>query len=369
MIPILIALTALAGQLAYWLLFRKGFAKARAGASHGAAAVPVSIIVAARDEETAITPLLDSLANQSHDSTTVIVVDDDSSDGTSDLVGRTLPDATLLRVHDPVYPRKKHALELGIRSAQSDVLLFTDADCIPRKSWAAEMSRYHSATDSIGSTGDDRERVVVGYSPFAGSARERSTLLNRFARYETFIAGFAAAAAIGLGQPYTAVGRNLSYRKSSFTRNGGFDHSRQSLSGDDDLLVQHLAKDPAIEVVHAFGGQTYVPSAAPATWSEWLRQKLRHTSASRYYSRTVNMHMVAYHLSATIVWLSPLFAGWYGVAALVLRLAAQRVALKEAAEVLNESDLMIAYPLYEFLYFVYNAAIAPIGVLKKPRTW
>jgi glycosyltransferase involved in cell wall biosynthesis len=360
---LLTTLFAVAGviQIAYWHLLGRGFDRARKDAE--ATLTPprrlrrqATVVVAARNEEAVIPTLLRSLGAQDHTSLEYIVVNDASDDETAAVVSTLLPRARVIDVTAPTEPRKKNALALGIDAAETDLLLFTDADCEPPSEWASELIRHHSVSD---------ERVVVGYSPF----RKAPGFLNGFARYETFVAGFAAAAAIGAGHAYTATGRNLSYSRALFRGAGGFSDIMKSLSGDDDLMLQHLSMQPGVEVVHAFGEKTYVLSDPPTSWQDWSRQKLRHTSAGRYYRPDIKANLLAYHITNTAVWLSPLFVGWFGAAFLAARLSVQFRELRRAASVLGESDLMRAQPIYEFVYLVYNALLAPIGVMRRPRRW
>jgi chlorobactene glucosyltransferase len=96
----------------------------------------VSIIVPARNEERNIRRCITSLLEQDYNNFEVIVVDDDSTDGTAhilDEIAREHPHGDrlwVLRLRE--LPRgwagKPHALHAGTREAHSDWLLFTDAD-------------------------------------------------------------------------------------------------------------------------------------------------------------------------------------------------------------------------------------------------
>ncbi len=44
------------------------------------------------------------------------------------------------------------------------------------------------------------------------------------------------------GVPYMGVGRNMAYRRSVFFANKGFGSHKHVVSGDDDLLVNNIAK-------------------------------------------------------------------------------------------------------------------------------
>lgn len=93
----------------------------------------VSVIVPARNEEKFIGACLDSLAGQDYDDYEVIVIDDSSEDGTSDIISK------FARMHPNVVPvsarpkpdgwmGKNWACMEGYEKATGDLLLFTDAD-------------------------------------------------------------------------------------------------------------------------------------------------------------------------------------------------------------------------------------------------
>ncbi|MEM1118764.1 MAG: glycosyltransferase, partial [Bacteroidota bacterium] len=183
-----------------------------------------SVVVAAHDEADRLPALLGALEAQTHrlgDGTPafeVVVVDDRSADGTADVAERWArawtrrggPDLRVVRVAEGApeaagLPPKKHAIERGIEAARHDRLALTDADCAPPPTWLEALARL----------GDDNA-VLVGTGPLA----EAPGWLNRFARYETLQTAALSAAAIGLGRPWHAVGRNLSYPASLLPRLG-----------------------------------------------------------------------------------------------------------------------------------------------------
>ncbi len=321
-------------------------------------AAPVSVVVAARDEEARLPNLLAALAEQTYPAFEVVVVDDASDDTTAALAGGLAAQDErfrLVRGTDPRDPRKKHALARGIAAARHERLAFTDADCAPPPSWLGALAAHAAAAP---------EAVLVGYGPL----RARPGVLSAFVRYETLVTALLTAAAVGLGRPYMAVGRSFSYPRSVFERVGGFAHQIHSLSGDDDLLVQEAHRH-GVPVRYVFDPASFVPSEAPATWGAWARQKLRHTSAGRHYDRAVQAALAVFHASNLAVWLAPLFLGWTGAGLLAARFLAQRAVLRDAAHTFSESDLMLPQPLLDGLYVLYNALLAPLGVLLTPKRW
>jgi hopene-associated glycosyltransferase HpnB len=132
------ALAALAGWV--WLaLFRGGFY--RPGLRVPAAPDPprwpsVAVVVPARDEAAVLPLTLPTLHDQDYPGPLrVIVVDDNSSDGTADLVAARWPGATLVRPGQPPpgWAGKPWALAAGVAEAgDTDYLLLSDADIAHR---------------------------------------------------------------------------------------------------------------------------------------------------------------------------------------------------------------------------------------------
>ena len=372
---------ALTIQLAYWIVLGIGFSKVRKSQPQETGGspedLPISVIVAARNEEQRLPTLLDALEAQTHASFEVVIADDGSTDGTAELIEaraalwkeRGGTRLRCIRVQEGEaetvgLPRKKHALTCAIAGADHNRLVFTDADCVPPPNWLAILAR-HAAPNGV-----DDGAVLIGY----GSYTKKPGLLNAFVRYETLLSAFLAASAVGWRQSFMAVGRNFSYTKSLFERLGGFEHSAASLSGDDDLLVQEVVRTRAAPVLYVLDWGSFVSSDAPATFGVWLRQKLRHTSAGRYYSRTAKAHLLVFHASNLLLWLGvPVLriasGSWLGVGLLAVRLLVQRAALRPAERAFGAGDLSLYQPFLDGLYLLYNTLVAPVGALMKPKRW
>lgn len=353
---------AFAVQAGYWLLLGRGFRRvldrAKAVAAPGTMP-PLSVVVAARDEAARLPTLLTALARQSHPDFEVIVVDDASTDGTADLVRQqAATDARfrLVQVAQPQAPRKKHALTQGIAAARHPLLAFTDADCVPGPDWLAVLARWHTSTPE--------PLVLAGY----GSFFREPGLLNRLIRYETLLTAFSAAAAIGWGHPYTAAGRNLSYPHAVFEAVGGFAHSRHVLSGDDDLLVQEVARRKAASVAWVADPAAFVPSPAKTTWRAWFHQKRRHVATSPFYARSLQYHLRLFHATSLLLWLAPWWDGWAGGVLLALKWLLQAGILGAAFRHFAARDLRPWLPLCELMLAVYTLLV-PIALLRPPRRW
>ncbi len=257
--------------------FWKGFIKARrtiAGTAPSRSAV--TVLVAARNEERRLPALLAALEHQDYppELLSFIIVDDRSTDGTARILEAFSPPAktvTILRIDEiePGISGKKNALAKAIEQADTDILLFTDADCVPGPQWVRRMTDAMHNADA-----------VLGASPVKP---ENGSFVERYIAYETARTMFFMHGANGLGRPYMSLGRNWVYRKSLFLRCGGFTGMMDIPGGDDDLLLQRFAASGA-RIVSCLTPDSWTDTGAPASFGDMFRQKRRHYGAAKRYA-------------------------------------------------------------------------------------
>jgi len=234
---------------------------------------PVSVIICAKDEADNLRQFLPFILQQEYPDFEVIVINDGSTDETQTLLNNLSVEYQNLRTtFVPVGARnlstKKLGLTLGIKAAKNELLLFTDADCMPEDNmWIARMARnFTPETD-----------FILGY----GAYLNKKGFLNRLITYDTL---FIALQYMGMAiarKPYMGVGRNLAYRKNTFFINKGFASNLNLISGDDDLFVNKASNKRNTKVEIAPDSITW--SEPNKTFSGWFYQKERHLSVSSYY--------------------------------------------------------------------------------------
>jgi glycosyltransferase involved in cell wall biosynthesis len=100
---------------------------------------------------------------------------------------------------------KKFPLSIGIKSAKHEIVLLTDADCMPAtENWMFTMQDAYNETTEI----------VLGY----GAYKKKKGLLNKLIRFETFHTALQYFSYALAGIPYMGVGRNLSYKRDVFKK-------------------------------------------------------------------------------------------------------------------------------------------------------
>jgi cellulose synthase/poly-beta-1,6-N-acetylglucosamine synthase-like glycosyltransferase len=340
----------------------------------------VSVIVAARNERRSINNLLKALLNQTYPNYEVIIVNDRSTDATAEIVRHVQESASRLKLVSiesilNELPPKKNALAQGIRASKGDILCFTDADCLPSKTWIESLLSFF----------DDGVGVVAGYSPYDerllpddASKKPSSQLLHRFIAGEEFKGAIWSAGAIGLNLAWLCTGRNLAYRRKAFDEVGGFEKIKMSISGDDDLFIQIVRRQTKWKIRYASSPDSFVRTVPPETFAKFVEQRTRHFSAGKYFTPLMKAFFFCFHLSNLVLFLG-LFAAFFstslmqaGVIGFALKLGcdlflmivAYRLLLRESIWRINR---LINFLLTEILYIFYNTFIGPLGFIKTFR--
>ncbi len=243
----------------------------------------VSVIIAAKNEASALAQNLPLVLDQEYHEFEVIVVDDHSTDQTlkvlsafknkfsGQLVVLSLPEGT---------NGKKKAIQAGLAASRFQDLLLTDADCRPLTShWIASM------TASL----TERKKIVLGASPVIPAAG----FASHFHAFDVIYITVLYMSMASKGMPYMGVGRNIAYRKEIFHCLPG--HYFEESSGDDDLLVNHAATRENTTTAACPSAMTTSP--AVPNWKTFLRQKIRHFSVSYHYK-------IAHKILLTLIALS-----------------------------------------------------------------
>lgn len=334
---------------AYLFLLYNKFAFKKQKESNVVKNEPVSIVICARNESANLEKNLPAILEQDYPEFEVIVVNDCSYDDSKDVLDAIATKYKNLRVvqleeNDKYRHGKKFALTLGIKASKYDLLLLTDADCLPLSNrWVAKMVEHYN---------NDTE-IVLGYSPYS----KQSGFLNKFIRFETFMTALNYFSFANAGKPYMGVGRNLSYRKDLFFRNKGFASHMHLPSGDDDLFVN--AHATAINTRFEISKEATMVSEPKNSFSEFWQQKRRHMSVGKFYKPYHKFMLSIRTINALL---------FYGVfiAALILKtnyeivltifglhLIFLTITYRKAMQKLQVQDLWFFSFLYDFVYNLY----------------
>lgn len=352
-------------QVFYYAFFflRLAFYKKKTAISHQQHAV--SVIVCSRDEDENLAKHLPGLLVQDYPTTYQVVVVDDNSYDDSKYVLQELH-KTYKHLH-PVYlsheakliQGKKYPLSIGIREASYELLLFTDADCIPlTEHWITHMQAAFKPGIEI----------VLGYSPY----QKKAGLLNKLIRFETFHTALQYLSYALAGVPYMGVGRNMAYRKKLFFDNKGFSSLNNIPGGDDDLFINKVANKRNTAI--CIEPDSFTQSIPKKTWKNWYRQKTRHYSTAKYYKPGHKLLLGLYSLSQFLYY--PLLVtcfimlNWQLVLIIfAIRFLLQVVVLNRTMNRLHEKDLFPLFIFFDVWQFFYSLIFLPTLWKRNRNKW
>lgn len=326
---------------------------------------PVSVIICARDEDENLARNLPGVLVQSYPSTyEVVAVNDNSLDDSKYILQELKKTFKSLNVVELTQEAvhisgKKYPLSIGIREAKHEVLLLTDADCVPASEhWVEKMQDAYN----------EGIEIVLGY----GAYHKKRGLLNKLIRFETFHTALQYLSYALAGIPYMGVGRNLSYKKSLFFRSKGFSSINHIPSGDDDLFINKAATKHNTAVV--IDPDAITRSIPKTTWGGWLRQKSRHYTTAKFYKSKHKFLLGLYFATQFIYY--PLFAAaliffdWRFVLPVFgARLILQSIVLFKSMKKMGETDLWPWFIFLDMWMFFYYIIFAPALWRRPRRSW
>jgi glycosyltransferase involved in cell wall biosynthesis len=326
---------------------------------------PVSIVIAAKNEYLKLKKFLPLLLTQDYPEYEVIVVNDNSTDDTEFLLKEfqfEYPHLQFITVNGEgnFFNGKKFPLSIGIKSAHHDLLLLTDADCIPASNqWIKGMQAAYQVNTEI----------VLGY----GAYQEQKGLLNKLIRYDTLRVALSYFSFAKWKIPYMGVGRNLSYRKKLFYEQKGFMSHYKISSGDDDLFINKAANSKNTGICLNPDSKTI--SLPKQSFGDWVAQKRRHLTTGIYYKKLhlsllaiSDISLIIFYLSAVYLLIKDL--SLYQVYIfLTLRFILHILITKKFMLIVGERKLLLFSPSLELLITVVGPVMAIYNMLYKQRKW
>lgn len=239
----------------------------------------VSVLVPARNEEEVISKLLSSLVDQNYpiDLFEIILIDDHSTDHTVRVINSFISEHSdysikLLRIKGEAQSRayKKKAIRKAIEKSDGQLIITTDADCLPGRNWIRSIVSLYETK---------KPKMIVAPVSF----HQEKTFFQKFQSLEFLSLIAITAGAIKTGHPIMCNGANLAYEKKAFFDVGGFGIDRFS-SGDDVFLLQKIRKHfGSSSVWFLKNKEAIIYTEALRTLQQFFDQRIRWASKNKGY--------------------------------------------------------------------------------------
>lgn len=146
----------------------------------------ISVIIPTYNRKLKLKACLDSLFAQSYprDAFEIIVIDDESVDGSEDMLCALSKINSNLRYFIQSHSGPAAARNLGIKHARAGIVGFTDSDCILDKDWVKGMVQAHSLEKHVaaigGSTEVDSNNIKAQVSQFLSDGAIETQISGKF---------------------------------------------------------------------------------------------------------------------------------------------------------------------------------------------
>jgi len=232
----------------------------------------VSILIPAHNEEVVIRQTLKTMVQLSYPKhlLEIIVINDNSSDGTGDIVQSFSEQYDHVHMIETKPPfagkRKSTALNEGLKASTGEVICVYDADNMPE-----QKAVYHLV---LGLLNDPKAGAVVGKFRVINAAKN---LLTKFINIETICFQWMAQGGrwkwFGIA---TIPGTNFAIRRHILEELGGWDV--HALAEDTELTIRVYN----LGYVIRFFPAAITWEQEPETWKVWWRQRTRWARGNQY---------------------------------------------------------------------------------------
>ncbi|MGC8823230.1 MAG: glycosyltransferase [Bacteroidales bacterium] len=318
----------------------------------------VSVVIPLRNEAHHIQELVQSLSRQAYpaDRLEFIWVNDHSTDATIELLE--------FELHRQGFPFRSHvislefgengkrkALTLGITMASHEIIATLDADCTVVPHWIYAMMNKQRQQNAAMVMGP----VLLKY---------QQSFFSKFMALEQLSLTATAAASTWAGNPILCSGANLVFYKADFLT---YVHTyAPPVSAGDDIFFMLFLKKNKKRIEYLASTDAIVTTEAPANLNQFLNQRIRWVSKSRYYSdpSIIGVALVVAIANASLVMLliGAIFlpAVWQlWLVGMLIKASTDFPLLLSAARWYEQQKIIRIYPLALLIYpiFVVYASI------------
>jgi glycosyltransferase involved in cell wall biosynthesis len=320
----------------------------------------VSVVVACRNEEENITHLLDLLSKQNYPVSLyeVIIIDDNSSDRTYKTASEYQYNGRISVIRNDK-TGKKWALNTGIKRAEGDLIVTTDADCSMGKEWLRSIAAFYE---------ENKPDLII--CPVR--TENKHGVSSRFSELEFLgLQGVTAGAAVN-GNSTMCNGANLSFTAEAYKKHSG-DLHYEIPSGDDIFLLHSIKKDKKNSILWLESHEAAVTIPFPGTLGSFLAQRIRWLSKWKVYN---DPYTIVLAISTLIIVISLLLSAglsffdprYISILAIILGIKSipDYLILHNTSKRYGQTRLMRWFIPSQIIYPFYVLSVAVLSLLYRP---
>jgi len=316
--------------------------------------VPVSVVMVVKDAASVLMKTLPRYLSQQYPEFQVVIVDDNSNDETRLLVKEFQLQYKNLKLVDLESAKttirgRKFALSVGIRCADYDHLVFTDAECVPSSThWLEKMASHF----------DGQRKIVIGYCTY----EKRNNPFNRLLHFDTLQNAIQFFSLARVNSTYRGDGRNLAYTKDLFTAQRGFASHNHIAYGEEDIFISKASSKRNTAIETSPDSFTILQRAANRHYWKDHKEGLYftrkfNTMRNRILLSTYDLSTLLFYPMAALAILftiNNIVFLWVAIGIIAIRIISQYVVFGCAASKLNEKQVIPFLLIYDLVFALLN---------------
>jgi glycosyltransferase involved in cell wall biosynthesis len=323
--------------------------------------IPVSVIVACKNEELYLDRLLNALKTQSQSDFELVLVNDHSTDSTRLIMESAKHDFENILIIDSFESGKKNAQKEGINNATGELIITTDADCEPTSTWIESIINYYLSTYND---------LIIG--PVI--MKSENSIFSNLQKIEFASLVGAGAGALGVGKPIMCNGANLAFTKIIWQKCKNDLHDEE-ISGEDVFLLHSIKKRNG-KIGFLKSEKAIVKTSTKESLKSFISQRKRWTSKSKKYTDkdiiiTALIILLICVIEILLVPVSLFQSQYLELLLLVfgIKFAVDFVFLNQISKFFKLENLMIYSIILSFIYPFYIVYSAVSGIIEQNIKW
>jgi len=324
---------------------------------------PVSVIVAGRNESANIVNCINSLKSSviSNIPAEFILVNDNSADNTFELMKKNTEDDSRFKVINSQLSSsanlkgKANAIDNAVQISTGDIIVSTDADCIVRKNWVYATSKYFK----------ENTGMVCGFTVI----RNDGSLFSIMQNIDWLYLLTLASASSGLNKTMSCIGNNLSYSKKAYSKVGGYETIKFSVT-EDLALMRKINASKEFKILFPLDKNCLVSTEPCNNLKELFSQK------RRWFRGGIGINLLGYVTGLCLFSVSLLFL--FGILFIDIKIFLILVLIKLISEILLIRNtfkifelryLYKYYPLFMIYFALYGSILPFTFIFQRSIKW
>jgi len=323
----------------------------------------VSVIVAAKNEESNIVSCIDSLKkiNYPGEKLEIILVNDNSGDSTLRLMTESVSDSSNFRIlttgdyNNTELIGKTRALSFGIENSTGEIIIMTDADCRVKPDWIKSTVQYF----------DKQTGMVNGISLIESG----NNIFYKLQALDWIYLLALASSSTGIGSPLACIGNNQSYTRKAYHSAGGYAGLNFSVT-EDLAMMRAVKRKSEFRIKLPVNPDCVVLTNPCPTLSELASQK------RRWFRGGIGINLLGYVTGFCMYAVNSVLLTGYLYAPLnvyilfvALKIISELMVVLPVYNRLGLSKLMAYYPLFQLYFAVYGVLLPLSFITGKSIRW